>query len=181
MPRGVRLSAGSPKPVVRASSTEEKNGKSASTNSAQVASPRSPPVAGPDGSAAEAATANRYNTNGKNSALDQPHLAGQTVNFIRALLALLLGRIDTRSFPGSQDANEIEEDYQIASSSWMGLVVGAFEPLRAHVRVNLRRGQVRMAEEFLHAPQVCARIKHVGRVTVPQLVRSQMRVQAGQG
>src|SRR6266566_3510644 len=136
MPRGVRLSAGSPRPVVRASSTEEKNGKSASTNSAQVGSPRSPPVAGPDGSAAQAATANRYNTKGRNSALDQPHLAGQTVNFIRALLTLLLGRIDAQNIAGSQDANEIKEAYAIGSSSWMGLVVGAFEPLRAHVRVN---------------------------------------------
>src|SRR6266566_340370 len=115
MPRGVRLSAGSPRPVVRASSTEEKNGKSASTNSAHVASPRSPPVAGPDGSAAEAATANRYNTKGRHSALERTHLAGQTVNFIRAVLSLLLGRIDTRSFPCSQSANEIEEEYQIAS------------------------------------------------------------------
>src|SRR6266536_4543399 len=36
-PRGVRLFVGQPSPNSRASSTEEKNGKSGSTNSAQVA------------------------------------------------------------------------------------------------------------------------------------------------
>src|SRR6266568_4602876 len=38
-PRGVRLFVGQPSPKSRASSTEEKNGKSGSTNSAQVAGP----------------------------------------------------------------------------------------------------------------------------------------------
>src|SRR6266550_742659 len=38
-PRGVRLFVGQPAPNSRASSTEEKNGKSGSTNSAQSADP----------------------------------------------------------------------------------------------------------------------------------------------
>src|SRR6266705_5815918 len=37
-PRGVRLFVGQPSPSARASRTEEKNGKSGSTNSAQVGS-----------------------------------------------------------------------------------------------------------------------------------------------
>jgi len=38
-----------------------------------------------------------------------------------------------------------------------------------------------MAEELLDAAQVRTRVEQVGRVTVPQLVGREVRVQAGEG
>src|SRR5439155_4102173 len=61
MPRGVRLLVGSPLPALRASRTEEKNGKSASTTLLHMARSCSLPLALPEGSAAEATMANRDN------------------------------------------------------------------------------------------------------------------------
>ena len=60
-------------------------------------------------------------------------------------------------------------------------VVGSLEPFCGQVGVDLGRDQVRVAEQLLDAAQVGARVKEVGRVTVPQLVRRQVRVQAGKG
>jgi len=50
----------------------------------------------------------------------------------------------------------------------MRRVVGFFQPLRRHVRVNLGRHQVRVAEEFLHAAQVRAGVEQVRGVAVTQ-------------
>ena len=59
----------------------------------------------------------------------------------------------------------------------MRFVVSPFQPLRCQMRVNLRRHQMRVAQQFLHAAQVRARIQQMRRVTVPQLVRRELRVQ----
>jgi len=61
----------------------------------------------------------------------------------------------------------------------MRLVVGLLQPLRRDVRVNLRRDEVRVAEQFLHAAQIRAGIEQVRGVAVTQFVRGQARVQPG--
>ena len=60
-------------------------------------------------------------------------------------------------------------------------VVGPLEPFGGQVGIDLGRDQVRVAEQFLHAAQVRARVEQVRRVAVPQLVRRQVRVQTGDG
>ena len=45
------------------------------------------------------------------------------------------------------------------------------------MRVNLRRGQALVAEQFLHAADVGAGIEHVRRETVPQGVRAGPRIE----
>ena len=40
----------------------------------------------------------------------------------------------------------------------MRRVVSLLQPLRRDVRANLRRDEVRVAEQFLHAPQIRARV-----------------------
>src|ERR1700722_14822287 len=60
-------------------------------------------------------------------------------------------------------------------------VVSLFQPLRRDVRVNLRRDEMRVAEQFLHAPQIRTRVQQMRRVTVPQLVRRQTRIEPGDG
>ena len=47
----------------------------------------------------------------------------------------------------------------------MRRVISLLQPLRRHVRVDLRRDEMRVAEQFLHAPQIRARIQQVRRVT----------------
>ena len=61
----------------------------------------------------------------------------------------------------------------------MRRVVGLLQPLGRHVRINLRRDEMRVAEQFLHAPQIRARVQQVCGVTVPQLVRRQVRIKPG--
>jgi phosphoglycerol transferase MdoB-like AlkP superfamily enzyme len=61
------------------------------------------------------------------------------------------------------------------------LVVGALETLGAEVGIDLGGDQVGVAQEFLDAAQVCAGVQQVRGVTVPQLMRRQARVQAGDG
>ena len=56
--------------------------------------------------------------------------------------------------------------------SWMGLFVGCQEARRADVRVDLRRDEALVTEQFLHAPNVRATIEKMGRKTVPQRVRA---------
>ena len=63
----------------------------------------------------------------------------------------------------------------------MRRVIDLFQPLGRDVRVNLGRDEVRMAEQFLHAPQIRARVQQMRRVTVPQLVRCQSRIETGDG
>ena len=61
----------------------------------------------------------------------------------------------------------------------MRRVVGLLQPLGRHVRINLRRDEMRVAEQFLHAPQIRARVQQVRGVTVPELVRRQARIKPG--
>ena len=61
----------------------------------------------------------------------------------------------------------------------MRRVVSLLQPLRRDVRVDLRRDEMRVAEQFLHAPQIRARVQQMRRVTVPQLVRRQTRIKPG--
>ena len=61
----------------------------------------------------------------------------------------------------------------------MRRVVGLLQPLGRDVRINLRRDEMRVAEQFLHAAQIRARVQQVRRVTVPQLVRRQARIKSG--
>ena len=63
----------------------------------------------------------------------------------------------------------------------MGGVVGALEAFGGQVGIDLGGDQVGVAEQFLDAAQVRAGVEQVGGVTVPQLVRGQVRVQAGEG
>ena len=63
----------------------------------------------------------------------------------------------------------------------MRRVVGPLEPLGGQVGIDLGRDQVRVAEQFLDAAQVRARVEQVRGITVPQLVRRQVRVQTGDG
>ena len=63
----------------------------------------------------------------------------------------------------------------------MRCVVGLLQPLRCNMRINLCCDKMRMAEQFLHAPQIRARVEQVRRVTVPQLVRRHTRIKPGDG
>jgi len=60
-------------------------------------------------------------------------------------------------------------------------VVGLLQPLGGDVGVNLRRNEMRVAKQFLHASQIRAGIQQVCRVAVPQLVRRQARIESGDG
>src|SRR5262245_11260060 len=61
----------------------------------------------------------------------------------------------------------------------MRLFVGLTQALGADMRVDLRRGQALVAEEFLDAAQVSAAIEQMRSETVPQRVRSRQAVEAG--
>ena len=63
----------------------------------------------------------------------------------------------------------------------MRRVVGLLQPLRRDVRVNLRRDEMRVAEQFLHAAQVRARVEQMRRVAVTQFVRCQTWIKPGYG
>ena len=60
----------------------------------------------------------------------------------------------------------------------MRRVVGSLEPFGGQVGIDLGRDQVGVAEQLPDAAQVSATIEQVGRITVPELVRRQVRVQA---
>ena len=61
----------------------------------------------------------------------------------------------------------------------MRSIVGFFQSFRRNVSVNLGRREVGMAEQFLDAPQIRAGIEQMRCIAVAQLVRRQMRIQAG--
>jgi len=63
----------------------------------------------------------------------------------------------------------------------MGGVVRFFEAFGGEMGINLRRDEVRMAEEFLDAAQVSAGVEEVRGVTVAEFVRGQVWVEAGEG
>ena len=58
-------------------------------------------------------------------------------------------------------------------------VVSFLQPLGGDVGVNLRRDEMRVAEQFLHAPQIRTRVQQVRRVTVPQFMRGQAGIESG--
>ena len=49
------------------------------------------------------------------------------------------------------------------------------------MRVSLRSDEVRVAQQFLHAPQIRPRIQQVRGVAVPQLVRRERGIESGGG
>ena len=63
----------------------------------------------------------------------------------------------------------------------MRLVVSPLETFCRQVSINLGCDQMRVPEQFLNAAQIRSRIEQVGRVTVAQLVRCQVRIETGDG
>jgi len=63
----------------------------------------------------------------------------------------------------------------------MRSVVRLLQSLGCQMRVNLRRHQMRVAEQLLHAAQIGAGIQQMRGVTVPQFMRSERRIQSGRG
>ena len=59
----------------------------------------------------------------------------------------------------------------------MGTIIDPFQPLDRDGSVDLRRGQLAVAEKFLHAAQVGAVIEQMGRERVSQFVRSQFCIE----
>ena len=57
----------------------------------------------------------------------------------------------------------------------MRLLEGAAQPLDGHMRVALRGGEVRVAQQFLHRAQIRAALQHMGGGTVPHGVRGDDR------
>src|SRR5690348_6936105 len=60
----------------------------------------------------------------------------------------------------------------------MRAIIRLLQAIESHMRVNLRGNQVRVPEQFLDAPKVCAAVEKMRGVTVPQFVRGQSRVEA---
>ena len=52
----------------------------------------------------------------------------------------------------------------------MSFVVSLFQPIRYHMGVDLRGGEMFVPQQLLDAAQVGSRIQHVGGIAVPQLV-----------
>ena len=63
----------------------------------------------------------------------------------------------------------------------MRLVVDRLQTLRADVRVNLRRAQVGVPEQLLHAAQIGSRVKKMRGERMAQFVRGHIRRQTGGG
>ena len=55
----------------------------------------------------------------------------------------------------------------------------SFEPLLVDMRVNLRRGNVRVPEHFLYDPQIGAVSEQMRGKTVPEQVRINILFQSG--
>src|SRR5881397_863845 len=60
----------------------------------------------------------------------------------------------------------------------MGFVVYLFKPIGRNMGIDLRRYQVSVPEEFLHATKVGARIQHVSGVAVAQFVGREPGIEA---
>ena len=68
-----------------------------------------------------------------------------------------------------------------ALSTRMGGIVGFFEALDGDVSVDLRGGEVGVAEEFLDAAEIGAAIEEMRGVTVAEFMRSDRGIEAGAG
>src|SRR5262245_57627753 len=66
-----------------------------------------------------------------------------------------------------------------SSSSGVRFAVTILQSLRGYVRVDLRRRQVLMAEQFLHAADVRAGVEQVCRKRMSKRVRRGPRIEAG--
>src|SRR5258708_13366256 len=64
-----------------------------------------------------------------------------------------------------------DEDHCNGSPSWMITPVHAAQILPIHVRVYLRRGDVRVPQHLLHRPQICAALEQVRCEGMPQRMR----------
>ena len=68
-----------------------------------------------------------------------------------------------------------------ALSTRMGGIVGFFEALDGDVSVDLRGGEVGVAEEFLDAAEIGAAVKEVCGVAVAEFVGGDFGIEAGAG
>lgn len=62
----------------------------------------------------------------------------------------------------------------------MGLSHGTFEPIGCEMRVNLRRGQARMAQQLLNRAQVRTALEQVGRKGMAHRMRGDVGRNAGE-
>lgn len=60
-------------------------------------------------------------------------------------------------------------------------IVGFLQTLSRDVGIDLRRGEVRVAEQLLDAAQIRAGVEQMGGITMAEFVRRQARVQPGEG
>lgn len=60
--------------------------------------------------------------------------------------------------------------YRVRSGAGMGLLIGLPQSIRGHVRVELRSGETRVAEEFLDGAEICSSFEQVGGRRVAQSV-----------
>ena len=70
-----------------------------------------------------------------------------------------------------QIAVSFREHFRPASPPWMMLGVKLLQSLQRHMGVDLRGGDVRMAEQQLHHAQISAVVDEVGGKGVPQRMR----------
>lgn len=56
----------------------------------------------------------------------------------------------------------------------MKLLVHILQPCFRHMRINLRRGYIRMAEHFLHRSKISPVLKQMGRKGMPEGMRGQL-------
>ena len=61
-----------------------------------------------------------------------------------------------------------------AFGSGVGLIVGFGQMLKIQMGIDLGGGQIRVTQQFLHRPQIAARLQHVGGEGMAQLVRMNM-------
>ena len=60
-------------------------------------------------------------------------------------------------------------------SAWMGLVIGAAQPLDRYMGVDLRRREAAMTEQFLDCAQIGTAFEQMCRGRVPKTVRPEVR------
>ena len=85
--------------------------------------------------------------------------------------AVRLETCHVRAHAGSELRRAGAAERRLASRAWVRSVVDPGEVLEIKVRVDLRRADVGVAEQFLHRAQVLARLEQVRRERVPEHVR----------